>query len=50
LLFIKIAAEVVVSKRRILLRLSSSWPYLHYFQTVCTRLLQRLPAAPQPTG
>lgn len=50
LLFIKIAAEVVVSQRRILVRLSSSWPYLHYFQTVCKRLLTRLRATPCPTG
>lgn len=50
LLFIKIAAEVVVSHRRILVRLSSSWPYLHYFQTVCRRLLERLPAVPCPSG
>lgn len=50
LLFIKIAAEVVVSKRRILVRLSSSWPFLHYFQSVCQRLLQRLQAAPCPSG
>jgi len=50
LLFIKIAAEVVVSRRRILVRLSGSWPYLHYFQAVCERLLQRLQAAPSPSG
>jgi hypothetical protein len=50
LLFIKIAAEVVASKRRILIRLSGSWPYLHYFQTVCSRLLQRMQPAPHPTG
>jgi hypothetical protein len=50
LLFIKIAAEVVVSQRRILVRLSSSWPYLHYFQSVCKRLLNRLQMAPCQTG
>jgi hypothetical protein len=50
LLFIKIAAEVVVSQRRILVRLSASWPYLHYFQTVCERLLNRLQTGPCPTG
>lgn len=50
LLFIKIAAEVLVSKRRILIQLSRSWPYLHYFERVCQRLLQRLQPAPQPTG
>jgi hypothetical protein len=50
LLFIKIAAEVVVSQRRILVRLSSSWPYLPYFQTVCQRLLNRLATIPCPSG
>src|SRR5947209_1337549 len=50
LLFIKIAAEVVVSQRRILVRLSASWPYLHYFQKVCTRLVNRLQTTPYPTG
>jgi Transposase DDE domain group 1 len=50
LLFIKIAAEVVVSHRRILIRLSGSWPYLHYFQKVCQRLLERMRPAIQPTG
>ena len=50
LLFIKVAAEVQVSCRRILVRLSASWPYLHYFQSVCQRLLQRLPTTPCPTG
>jgi len=50
LLFIKIAAEVLVSQRRILVRLSSSWPYLDYFQTVCKRLLQRLQPTSCPTG
>jgi hypothetical protein len=50
LLFIKIAAEVVVSQRRILIRLSGSWPYLHYFQKVCQRLLDRLKPASTPTG
>jgi Transposase DDE domain group 1 len=50
LLFIKIAAEVVVSQRRILVRLSASWPYLHYFQKVCKRLIDRLQTLPCPTG
>jgi Transposase DDE domain group 1 len=50
LLFIKIAAEVVVSQRRILVRLSASWPYLHYFQKVCRRLSNRLQTLPCPTG
>jgi hypothetical protein len=50
LLFIKIAAEVVVSQRRILIRLSGSWPYLHYFQKVCRRLLERMNPNIEPTG
>jgi len=48
LLFIKIAAEVTVSKRRILIQLSRSWPYLHYFQRVCQRLLSGASHARQP--
>ena len=31
---IKVAAEVVVSTRRIVIRLSSTWPYLKLFQQV----------------
>lgn len=46
-LLIKVAAEVVVSSRRILIRLSNSWPHLSWYQHVC-RFLQTL--APHPTG
>jgi len=35
LLLIKVAAEVVVSCRRVLVRLSSTWPYQAYYQQVC---------------
>jgi Transposase DDE domain group 1 len=35
LLLIKVAAEVVVSCRRVVVRLSGSWPYLAYYQRVC---------------
>jgi hypothetical protein len=35
LLLIKAAAEVVVSCRRIVVRLSSSWPYREFYQRVC---------------
>jgi hypothetical protein len=42
---IKVAAEIVVSTRRVLVRLSGSWPFLHHYQAVstavqaaCTRL------------
>jgi DDE family transposase len=37
-LLIKVAAEVVISTRRILVRLSGSWPYRHFFQHFCTRV------------
>jgi hypothetical protein len=46
-LLIKVAAEVVVSARRVVVRLSSSWPYLAWYQRVC----QFLPTlTPGPTG
>ena len=38
LLLIKVAAEVVVSARRVLVRLSSSWPHLNWYRRVCERL------------
>jgi hypothetical protein len=38
LLLIKVAAEVVVSARRVLVRLSSSWPHLQWYRRVCERL------------
>jgi hypothetical protein len=38
LLLIKVAAEVVVSARRVLVRLSSSWPHLSWYCRVCERL------------
>jgi Transposase DDE domain group 1 len=37
-LLIKMAAEVVVSSRRVLVRLSSRWPHLPYFQHLCQHL------------
>jgi hypothetical protein len=37
-LLIKVAAEVVVSTRRVLVRLSSSWPHLGWYRRVCRRL------------
>jgi hypothetical protein len=37
-LLIKVAAEVIVSTRRIVVRLSSTWPHLDYFHHVCERL------------
>jgi hypothetical protein len=50
-LLIKVAAEVVVTTRRIVVRLSSSWPHLGWFRRVCERL--RVPLSPpvsQPSG
>ena len=47
-LLIKVAAEVYVSARRVVVRLSSSWPHHDYFRHVCTQLD---PAAmPIPSG
>jgi hypothetical protein len=42
-LVIKVAAEVVVSSRRVVVRLSSCWPHLDQFQQLCERL--HIPAA-----
>lgn len=46
---IKVAAEVIVSARRILIRLSSTWPHLDHFEHVCRAVLA-VRAAPEPTG
>src|SRR5262245_45335974 len=35
LLLIKVAAEVIVRCRRVVVRLSGSWPYLDYYQQMC---------------
>src|SRR5262245_51766191 len=43
-LLIKVAAEVVVSTRRIVVRLSSSWPHLDWYRRVCERLRPALAA------
>jgi hypothetical protein len=37
-LLIKVAAEVIVSRRRILIRLSASWPYLDWYRHLCVFL------------
>jgi hypothetical protein len=42
---IKVAAEIIVSSRRILVRLSSNWPFLHHFAAVSDAVLA-LPARP----
>ena len=52
-LIVKVAAEVVVSTRRIVIRLSSSWPHLDYFKKLCQQIHRR-PVSPaafsQPSG
>jgi hypothetical protein len=50
-LLIKVAAEVVVSTRRIVVRLSSSWPHLGGYLRVCERVRDPLPhSVPHPSG
>jgi hypothetical protein len=49
-LFIKVAAEVVVSCRRVVVRLSSSWPHLEQFRQVCERLHALVKAAAPASG
>jgi hypothetical protein len=50
-LLIKVAAEVVVRTRRIVVRLSSSWPHLEWYRRVCERLGPPLPTPiPNPAG
>jgi hypothetical protein len=50
-LLIKVAAEVVVRTRRIVVRLSSSWPHLDWYSRVCERLRGPLSTpVPHPSG
>ena len=50
-LLIKVAAEVVVSTRRVLVRLSSSWPHRDWYRRVCERLRAPFPTpVPSPSG
>jgi hypothetical protein len=50
-LLIKVAAEVIVQTRRIVVRLSSSWPHLEWYRRVCERLHAPLPTpVPHPSG
>jgi hypothetical protein len=44
LLLIKVAAEVVASCRRVVVRLSGSWPYLEYYRQV-SRAVAGVPAS-----
>jgi hypothetical protein len=49
-LLIKVAAEVIVRTRRIVVRLSSSWPHLDWYRRVCARLCAPVPnPVPQPS-
>lgn len=43
MLLIKVAAEVTVTCRRIVIRLSASWPYHDYYRRVCQSLNHPLP-------
>jgi hypothetical protein len=47
-LLIKVAAEIFVSTRRIVIRLSAHWPNLEHFQRVCQRLAS-ITSVPPPT-
>ena len=47
-LLIKAAAEIFVSTRRIVIRLSAHWPNLEHFQRVCQRLAS-ITSVPPPT-
>lgn len=48
-LLIKVAAEVIRSTRRVVVRLSGSWPHLDHFRRVCARLAHAAPL-PLPFG
>jgi Transposase DDE domain group 1 len=50
LLLIKVAASVVVSCRRIVVRLSGSWPHQHYFEQVRQHVCRRPAVAHFWTG
>jgi hypothetical protein len=50
MLLIKVAASVVVSTRRILVRLSASWPHLDYFRQVSAHVQARPAGAPAWSG
>jgi hypothetical protein len=50
-LLIKVAAEVIVRTRRVVVRLSSSWPHLDWYRRVCERVRVPLPIpVPHPSG
>ena len=47
---IKVAAEVIVSARRIVVRLAPGWPHLHHFQAVSQAILNLAPRLFPPTS
>src|SRR5262249_3082402 len=50
-LLLKVAAEVVARTRRIVVRLSSSWPHLDWYRRVCERLRDPVPTpVADPSG
>jgi hypothetical protein len=46
---IKVAAEIIVSARRVLIRLSGTWPHLDHFESV-TRAVLGIAPKPQRSG
>jgi hypothetical protein len=48
-LLFQVAAVIVVTSRRVLVRLCDSWPHLELFQGVCERLRSYLASRPAPT-
>lgn len=49
-LLIKVAGEVIVSSRRILIRLSASWPHLGFFRRLCEQFASLPPPLADPSG
>lgn len=49
-LLIKVAAEIIVSTRRIVVRLAANWPHLNWYRHVCQQLSRTLVVAPPSTG
>jgi hypothetical protein len=50
-LLIKVAPKVIMRTRRIVVRLSSSWPHLDWYRRVCECLRGPLPTpVPHPSG
>jgi hypothetical protein len=49
-LLVKVAAEVVVSTRRVLVRLAANWPHLDLYRHLCEHLTKRVPPALNRSG